>query len=98
LIGKGKILLDGSLAELKKRMSERKTLVVEYNGAAPEICEGMSLEEAKDGRLVITLDPQTLSVSDAISRLASQTELLYVSVSGISAEDMVAALYKEYKI
>ena len=98
LIGRGKILLDGSLAELKKRMSERKTLVVEYNGAAPEIGDGMTLAEAKDGRLVISLDPAVLPVSDAISALAAQTELLDVSVSGISAEDMVAALYKEYKI
>ena len=98
LIGKGRILLDGSLSELKKRSSERKTLVVEYSGNTPEICQGMTLVEAKDGRLVITLDPTVMPVSDAISRLAAQTELLDVSVSGISAEELVAALYKEYHI
>ena len=98
LIGKGNILLDGSLDELKKRSSERKTLVIEYSGTAPEICEGMTLSEAKEGRLVITLDPVVLSVSDAIARLATQTELNDISVSGITAEEMVAALYKEYRI
>ena len=98
LIGKGRILLDGSLAELKKRSSERKILVVEYNGNAPEIGVGMTLSEAKDGRFVIVLDPSALSVSDAIAHLAAQTELLDVSVSGISAEEMVAGLYKEYRI
>ncbi|GHV26475.1 ABC transporter ATP-binding protein [Clostridia bacterium] len=98
LIGKGRILLDGSLAELKKRSSERKTLVIEYNGAAPEISEGMTLSETKEGRLVITLDPTVLSVSGAIARLSSQIELLDVSVSDISAEEMVASLYKEYEI
>ena len=98
LIGKGRILLDGSLAELKKRSSERKTLVVEYNGAAPEACEGMVQAEAKDGRIVFTLDPSVLPVSDAIAHLAAQTELLDVSVSGISSEEMVASLYKEYHI
>jgi ABC-2 type transport system ATP-binding protein len=98
LIGKGRILLDGSLAELKKRSSKRKTLVVEYNGNRPEICDGMTLSEAKDGRLVITLAPALLSVSDAITRLAAQTELLDVSVSGVTSEEMVAALYKEYRI
>jgi len=98
LIGKGRILLDGSLAELKKRSSERKTLVIEYNGNTPEIGVGMTLSEAKDGRFVIILDPSALSVSDAIAHLASQTELLDVSVSGISAEEMVAGLYKEYRI
>ena len=98
LIGRGRILLDGSFAELKKRSSVRKTLVVEYNGTAPEICEGMTLSEAKDGRLVLTLDPSKLPVSGAIAHLAAQTELIDVSVSGISAEEMVAALYKEYKV
>lgn len=98
LIGKGRILLDGSLSELKKRSSERKTLVVEYNGNPPEICGGMMLSEAKEGRLVIVLDPTVLSVSDAIARLAVQTELNDVSVSGVTAEEMVAALYKEYRL
>jgi len=98
LIGKGQILLDGSLEELKKRSSERRTLAVEYRGSAPELCEGMILSEEKEGRLVVVLDPDFLPVSQAIARLAAQTELLDVSVSGISAEEMVAGLYKEYRI
>ena len=98
LIGKGRILLDGSLTELKKHSSERKTLVIEYNGNTPKICNGMTLTEAKEGRLVIVLDPSVLSVSDAIAALAAQTEIIDVSVSGITAEEMVASLYMEYKI
>jgi len=98
LIGKGRILLDGSLTELKKRSSRRKTLAVEYSGTAPQISEGMDLKEMKDGRLIITLDPEILTVSDAITRLAAGAELIDVSVSGITAEEMVAELYKEYQI
>jgi ABC-2 type transport system ATP-binding protein len=98
LIGKGKILLDGSLDELKRHSSDQKTLVVEYSGEMPAISEGMTLTEEKDGRLVIMLDPKILSVSNAITALASQTDIVDVSVSGISAEEMVAALYKEYHI
>lgn len=45
LIGRGKILLDGSLSELKRSFSQRKTLVVEYGGPAPELAAGMALEE-----------------------------------------------------
>jgi ABC-2 type transport system ATP-binding protein len=98
LIGKGKILINGSLSELKKHSTERKTLVVEYNGDSPEISEGMTILETREGRLVITLDPSILPVSDAIASLATQTELTDVAVSGITAEEMVAALYKEYSI
>jgi len=98
LIGKGEILLDGSLEELKKRSSERKTLVLEYRGKAPQICDGMTISEIKEGRLVLVLDPYVLSVSEAIAQLSMQTEIVDVSVSGITAEEMVAALYKEYRI
>ncbi len=98
LIGKGRILLDGSLAELKKHSSKRKTLVVEYTGVAPKISEGMTLTEMKDGRIIITLDPEILQVSDAIAHLAAGTDLTDVSVSAITAEEMVAELYKEYHI
>ena len=98
LIGKGRILLDGSLAELKKRSSERKTLAVEYSGKAPTMGMGMTISEMKEGRMIITLDPAVVPVSSAISFLASQTELLDISVSGITAEEMVATLYKEYAI
>ncbi|MGI6669028.1 MAG: ABC transporter ATP-binding protein [Acetivibrionales bacterium] len=98
LIGKGRILFDGSLAELKKRSSRRKTLVVEYIGATPEIPEGISLVESKDGRLVVTFDPESLRVSDVIAYFAARAELVDVSVSGVTAEEMVAGLYKEYHI
>lgn len=97
-IGKGRILFDGSLAELKKHSSRRKTLTIEYTGAAPEITEGMTLKEKKNGHLIITLDPEVLPVSDAIAYLAGKTELIDVSVSGITAEEMVAELYKEYQL
>ena len=98
LIGRGRILLDGGLDELKKRASANKTLVAEYAGRAPELCEGMTLIEKKEGRLAVALDPALISASDAITRFAAQTELSDVSVSGVSAEEMVAALYREYKI
>lgn len=98
LIGKGRILLDGSLEELKKRSSERKTLVVEYKGQAPVMREGMTLTEAKEGRLVIALEPSVLSMSDAIAHLAAQVELLDFSISGVSSEEMVASLYREFSI
>jgi ABC-2 type transport system ATP-binding protein len=98
LIGRGRILLDGSLRELKKRFSEKKTLVVEYAGTAPEIGEGMRLVEAGEGRAVIEIDPAILPVSRAIARISGMTEILDLSVSGVSAEDMAAALYREYRI
>lgn len=98
LIGNGRILLDGSLQELKKRSSERKTIVFDYTGKSPNLCEGMNFIEEREGRLVIGLEPSACSVSDAIAHVSAQVEILDISVAGISAEEMVARLYKEYHI
>lgn len=98
LIGHGKILLDGNLDELKKHTSTDKKITVKYTGNPPAISSGMKLEESKENQLTISLNPHVLPVSDAIATIAAQTDLLDVSVTDVSAEEVVAALYKEYHI
>lgn len=98
LIGKGRILMDGSLEELKKRSSQRKTIIFEYLGPQPTLNAGMTLMEARPGRVVVALAPEICSVSAAIAHISRQVEVKDVSVAGISAEEMVAGLYREYDI
>lgn len=98
LIGRGRILLDGKLAELKRQISDRKTMVIKYGGTAPLLRNGMKLIQSGEGQMTISLEPSAISVSEAISFFASDTELLDVSVSDISTEEMVAELYKEYSL
>lgn len=98
LIGRGRILLDGSLQEVKGAFAEEKNLVIEYQGAVPGLCEGMTLKRETPGRMVLALNPALCPVAKAIDHLARQTTLQDVSASGISAEEMVARLYKEYQI
>ncbi|NMB20887.1 MAG: ATP-binding cassette domain-containing protein [Firmicutes bacterium] len=98
LIGRGQILLDGSLSELKRRSTALKTITMEYRGDVPRLGPGMKLVDSREGRLVLELDPAMCSASEAISALAAQVEVLDLSISGVSAEEMVASLYQEYKI
>ena len=98
LIGKGKILLDGKYNELRKRASNDKILDIEYSGTIPALHESMKFIKAQEAQMTISLNPDIMSVSEAISYLASHTTLMDVSVSDISAEQMVAELYKEYRI
>ena len=101
LIGKGRILLDGSMTELLRRSSNEKTLVADYRelrGRSVELNEHMHLVEQSEGRITVSFDPEKLSVSNAIAGISAQVEVLDVSVTGISAEQMVAELYEEYRI
>lgn len=58
----------------------------------------MTVIEQQAGRLVIVLETEICTVSQAIAHLSSQVEIIDLSVSGISAEEMVATLYKEYQL
>lgn len=98
LIGKGRILLDGSLQQLKKRNSACKILSVEYNGQVPMCAYGMTQGKSMEGHGEYILDTEILSVSDAVAHIARQTEIRDISVTGTTAEEMVVSLYKEFEI
>lgn len=98
LIGKGKILLDGTLDELKQRNSENKTITITHNGAWRIDCAGITIKERLEGRVTVVVDTKTLSVADAIARISQQTDVADISVAGTSAEEMVVSLYKEFAI
>lgn len=98
LIGKGRILLDGSLSELKARNSSRKTLTVAYEGGALPFCEEITVKENKAGRAVLSVDTRTLSVSEAISRISAAVGVKDISVTGESIDELVVSLYQEFAI
>ena len=98
LIGHGKLLLDGTLEEMKKHASTVKQVTLRYSGNAPEIPAGLRVTEEKDGVLTAAVDPSVMPVPDAIAALTARTEVLDLSVTDISTDEMVAALYREYDI
>ena len=98
LIGKGKILLDSNLQELKTRISSMKTLTVDYLGDTPRIDVNWTVVDARDGRLTISFNSEDYSASEVITKISQQTTIQDVSVSGITSEEMAAGLYNEYKI
>lgn len=53
LIGKGRILLDGSLTELKERGSSHKTLIVDHVGALPTLPKTMTPVKSMNGHAEI---------------------------------------------
>lgn len=98
LIGKGKILLDGELNEVKNRFSDSKRICVDYVGAAFKPHKYMGLKKTEKGHCELTINPKTFPVSDALSYITSQVDVKDISITGISTEEMVAKLYKEYQV
>lgn len=98
LIGRGRILLDGSLSELKSRNSTHKTLTVDYSGRKLPANEYMTVLKDLDGHAQIAIDSAVISVSQAISLICSQVDVKDISVTGESIDETVVSLYKEFAI
>ena len=98
MIGKGRILLDGSLTELKTRNSTHKTLTVDYSGEKLPASEHMTVAKDMGGHAEIIIDTAFLTVSQAISHISSMVEVKDISVTGETVDEIVVSLYKEFEI
>lgn len=98
LIGKGKILLDGRLDQLKQQFSDVKTVSLDYTGALPPLPASVQMVEETHGRAVMKVDPHFFSVAQLINFFSQHVEITDLAVASITAEEMVAKMYQEYQI
>lgn len=98
LIGKGRILLDGSFQELKRRHGSKKQLSVSVSGGAVPQQKGLLLLEKQPGLWKFEVDTDVLPVSSAIQTLSDCAAIQDLSVSDTSMETLVVSLYQEFCI
>ena len=97
LIGKGKLLLDGSLNSLTKKYSN-KILSVQYTGKLPAIMPQMEILEKSKNEAKIQIDENKIKLADAINFLSNNLEIQDLEIKNTSIDNIVANLYKEYQI
>lgn len=98
LIGKGRVLLDGQLDDLKDKFNKVRTITMDYSGQLPELCKGLKIVNTYTGRAIIEVDTNSISVSEGITFLSSKVDINDVQVTSSTVEDVVVGLYNEYKI
>lgn len=100
LIGKGQILLDGKLENLKHRFEGTTKVVAEYKGNLEVLPNGVEMindlvsENSHRSEFLLT----DSSPSKLISYLASNSELNDVSVVSATIDEIIVRMYKEYGI
>lgn len=97
LIGKGRVLLDGSLKNLTKKYS-KKILNVKYKGKITQLPLGMQILEKNQDETKFEIDENIIKLTDGIVFLSNAAEILDLDVSNTAIDDVVANLYKEYQI
>lgn len=99
LIGKGTLLYDGSIQGLRGRFGTRRTITAEYReNNNPLQIPGAALLSWTPDRAVLSVDTEQILISEAITRLSSQVELLDVTIDTQPIEDIIVQMYKEYQL
>ncbi len=105
LIGKGRILLDGTLADMKKQFGGLRRVELDYTGVLQELPDGIrpvSIQSAQGAKgqshAVLEVDTERIPVSQVIAYLSSHVELRDISAANVSIDETVARLYRAYQI
>jgi ABC-2 type transport system ATP-binding protein len=99
LIGKGHLLFDGKLSDLRERYSMDKTMTIDHGpNSTPLHIEGTTLISQTLERTVLSVDTKLVSVSDVIGEVSRRMDLTDVSVTAQPIEELIVQLYKEYQI
>lgn len=99
LIGKGNLLYDGNLEQLRNKYANDKVITLEYQDShAPISISGVHVLSQDTNRAVISVNTKTALVSDIIAKLSHDYDLTDVSIETQPVEDIIVKLYEEYAI
>lgn len=98
LVGQGCVLLDGSLAELKSKSSSVRRLTIMFSDGVLPAVQGMSVQSLENGHAVCSVDTDVISISDVIRRLSESLSIIDLSVEGVTADELIVSLYREFAI
>lgn len=97
LIGKGRLLLDGTLEQLRQQYG-RGSVTVSYSGGEADSLSGLDITEQEPGRLTVATDGTREDTARVIAQLTGALTITDISVKGPDPEELVVALYREYQV
>ncbi|MBN2559159.1 MAG: ABC transporter ATP-binding protein [Clostridia bacterium] len=100
LIGKGRILYDGKFGDLKKRFRGSRTLKVHFSNTPCGIpmTGGILNSRVMENVAEIEFNPDVITASDLISYISGLFQITDLEINTMVAEEIIAGLYREYKI
>lgn len=99
IIGKGKILLDGSLKSLRDKVSKDRRLILFFDeGTNGFSIEGTTLISEENNRLVIDFNPDIITPEALITTLSAKYKIKDILIENPPIEEIIAKLYGELNI
>lgn len=99
LIGKGRLLYDGSLVDIRKKYSSKFMMSVQYEYTKNKInIENVEVIEQNEQRAVLSFNSNIIKLQDVIRFLTTQVNVLDIEVESSPIEEVIAKMYMDMKI
>ncbi len=98
LIGKGKILYDGSISKLKKKYDYLRKITIETKDKI-DIKRNYIVKEKKfDNKIEFTIDIRQIEINEFIKLLSSKISIIDIDIESSNIDDLIIKLYEEFEI
>ncbi len=99
IIGKGQILLDGSLQSLRDTVSKDRRLILDFDeGTNGFFIEGATLVKREQNKLIVDFNPDIITPADLITTLSTKYKIKDILIENPPIEEIIAKLYGELNI
>lgn len=98
LIGKGKVLYDGSLQRLKNNYATKKYIYVKTTTTIKEKLPGVLKKEKIKGGYNFVIDSRKLNISDFLNDISKKAQIEDVEIDNENLDNMIVNLYENLKI
>ncbi len=96
VIGKGRLLCDGSLESLRRRVGDRRRLRLDLGRADAQVpaFEGVEVLSREGGRVVLGFEPQRWPAAELIAAVAAACPVRDLFVEDQPIDEIIARLYE----
>lgn len=99
LIGKGKILYNGNMSQIKQKyIRYKKVEIIGHDFNKLPIIEGVKVLEKNKSRILLNVEINKTNVSYILTKYAKTCVVEDVNVYEESIDDIIAKMYEEHKI
>ncbi len=99
LIGSGKILMDGSIDDLRASVTTERRLIVDLADESVDVADPHAAVINREGaRVTLSFDPSETSPAELIARVAAKYAIRDLFVENPPIEEIVAKLYARKRI
>ena len=98
LIGKGKVLYDGSLRKLKNKYDNNKYITVITDDKLSIKNKGLINKEKINEGYKLTIDSNVINISEFLNLISKKIAIKDIEIENENIDEIIVKLYEEYKI